>query len=275
MPWGRLVLYGSTAVAIVVGVRSAWGSPPPLGWAVGFALVYLGILALGSMVPRLEMYGDVLWRVKEADAHVALTFDDGPDPHSTPLVLETLRRHGARATFFVLGKKAEMHPELLQCMMEEGHAIGIHSYSHQRAYAFLPPKEVLADIEKCQKILENAVGRRSVWFRPPVGQTSPRTIKGAKLAGVEIVGWSVKGRDGLRSTSTDEVVKRVGRGLCDGAIVLLHDAWEKGAGDESPPPAGVDALESLLRECQSRRLSPVTVEELVARIPLEPSRAET
>lgn len=273
MPWARVVLYGATAAGILLGVQSALGSPPPVEWAVSFVFIYLGILAAGSMSPRLEMFGDVLWRVKNAEGSIALTFDDGPDPQTTPRVLDILKSRGARATFFVIGRKAEQHPELLQRMLSEGHSIGLHSYTHYRAYAFLPPKEIVADIERCQLALERAVGCRSVWFRPPVGQTSPRTAKGTQLAEVEVVGWSVRARDGLKGAQTAEVLERVRRGLAPGAIVLLHDAWERG--DRPEPPAGVTALEGILDECEKRGLRPVTVEELIARMPLAEAPVET
>src|SRR5687768_5518441 len=98
-------------------VAAAGGPVLPVWALLLIGALYLGILAWGSLAPRLEMYGDVLWRVPEAEGKVALTFDDGPSPLTTPLVLDVLKQRGARATFFVLGSRAEAHPELLARMV--------------------------------------------------------------------------------------------------------------------------------------------------------------
>ncbi len=248
----------------VVALSAALGGPVLPMWALGsIGSAYLALLAWGSLAPRLEMYGDVLWRVPEATGRLALTFDDGPDATTTPLVLDLLRERGARATFFVLGARALAEPALLQRMVAEGHAVGLHSFDHNRLYAFLQPRAVCADVEHCRSIVEAATGARAIWFRPPVGQMSPRTAAGVKLAGAEVVGWSARGRDGLSRTSSADVLKRLTPRLEAGAIVLLHDAWERPKNAPSTPPAGVLALPALLDEIARRGLQAVTLDELV------------
>jgi peptidoglycan/xylan/chitin deacetylase (PgdA/CDA1 family) len=222
-------------------------------------LAYLSLIMVATLVPRLEVFGDVVWRVPEAKSQVALTFDDGPSPSTTGRVLEELRARGQRATFFVIGRKAEAHPELLRAMVEDGHSIGVHGYDHDRMFAFWEPARVASDIERCISVVERATGTRPVLFRPPIGQASPRTFAGAKKAGVEVVGWSLKGRDGLARTKETQVVERVKRGARSGAIVLLHDAAER----ENFEPASLPALPSILDELERKGLSSVTVEELL------------
>lgn len=96
--------------------------------AAGFALFYC------SYQIRLGAYVRSLCRNRAAGHVVALTFDDGPDPEQTPRVLDTLREHGVRATFFLIGSKAELHPEIVRRMAAEGHAIGIHTWSHSPGF---------------------------------------------------------------------------------------------------------------------------------------------
>lgn len=237
--------------------------PPPLPAAVGALLLYLVILLVLVLEPRLEAFGDYLCRVPEARDVLALTFDDGPDPRTTPRVLAALEQRGQRATFFVIGRKAEAHPELLRRIRAGGHQIALHGYGHDRLFAFLTPTAVQQDIERARTTVERATGIRPALFRPPVGQASPRTVAGARRAGVALVGWSVRAVDGNRWTSTDAVAARVLRGLRPGAIVLLHDAPEREDAGELREPATLGALPRILDALEERGLRSVTVEELV------------
>ena len=108
--------------------------------AAGFALFYC------SYQIRLGAYVRSLCRNRAAGRVVALTFDDGPDPEQTPRVLDTLRAHGVRATFFLIGSKAELHPEIVRRMAAEGHAIGIHTWSHTPGFPMLRSGAMAADI---------------------------------------------------------------------------------------------------------------------------------
>lgn len=266
MSRGRLLLILATLSSLGLAAVALLGGPVPPPFVVGLVLLfYFSVLGIGALVPSWEMYGDVLWKVPGADGAVALTFDDGPDPESTTRVLDVLSRRGARATFFVLGERAARHPEILQRMIRDGHSIGLHSYDHNRLYAFLLPSVVRADVERCREIVEAATGARALWFRPPVGQMSPRTARGVKLAEAETVGWSVRARDGLRGTTPDDVLRRVEPKLESGAIVLLHDAWERPSADFTEDPAGARALDALLDALERRSLRAVSLDELVAR----------
>lgn len=260
----RLVLYVLLAASLALSVRALFFTAPPIWVASLLLALLLVVLLVGALTPRFEVYGDVLTKVPEAHGLVALTFDDGPDARSTARVLDILAAREARATFFVLGSRAAEHPELIARMSREGHSVGIHSFGHQRGYAFLSPGAVQRDIEACQQIVMDAGAPRPLWFRPPVGQTSPRTFRGAERASVEVVAWSVRGLDGLRRTTAAECVARIREGLRDGAIVLLHDAWERPGPEGEEPPAGVRSLEEILDLCEQRGLRPVCLDELVS-----------
>lgn len=261
MTVGRAVLLALTLGAVALGVRS-FSAPPPLSWALAACVVYVSVLFAGALFPNLGMYGAVLSKVPEAEGLLALTFDDGPHPETTVEVLRVLAARGARATFFLIGKKVDEHPEVVRQIVEAGHEVGVHGYDHLRVYAFLSPRAVEADIERTRDSIRRASGTETSWFRPPIGQASPRTFAGAERAGAVVVGWSVRPRDGLRGAKPERVLERVRRGLRGGAIVLLHDAWERGA--SAPAPAGARSLGEILDECERRGLRPVTLGELVS-----------
>ncbi|HVW24797.1 MAG TPA: polysaccharide deacetylase family protein [Polyangiaceae bacterium] len=259
MPLSRIVLWVASIGAIALAVRSIVDSPvPPLVAWLAFA-VYVGIAITGVLVPQLEMFGEVISRGPPDARSVALTFDDGPSPVTTPRVLEALAVAGARATFFVLGAKAEAHPDVLREIVAAGHELGVHGYQHHHLYALLTPDTVARDIQRARDVVERETGIVAKWFRPPVGQVSPRTAAGARRAGVPIVAWSVRGLDGLRARTPEQVVSRVTPGLVPGAIVLLHDAAE----DEDFEPAGIAALPRLLASTKEKGLATVTLDELL------------
>ena len=217
------------------------GSPAVLP-AAGIALAYVAIILWGVLDPRMAMFAPVMVLLPAAGNAIALTFDDGPDPTTTRAVLGTLARFGAQATFFVLGEKVRAAPDVLREIARAGHTIGIHGDRHDRLLSLRSPKRIVAELERVRASVAEIIGKRPCLFRPPVGHVSPRTAVAAKQLGLTIVGWSVRSRDGLSSTSVADVERRVCTGLRSGAIVLLHDAAERG--DRSP--AGVAALPAIL-----------------------------
>lgn len=267
MSFGRLLLFLLTALAFLMAALAFTLGPPPLWVPAGFAALYLGVIFWGVMDLRLAMFGDAICSVKDAGSSVALTFDDGPDPVSTRLVLRALGEENVRATFFVVGKKAERHPEILKEIVAGGHELGVHSFAHERLYSLLPPGRVKADIERTREIVFRATGVRPIWFRPPVGQMSPRTARGVEQAGATVIGFSVRARDGLKTTTDEACTNRVVRGLKPGAIVLLHDGWEREEVDREAGiggcPAGVRCLPEILAACREKGLAPVTLEDLL------------
>jgi len=285
MPVARVILWLASVAGLAMLARSLIIGPLPT-WVTLLALfVYLGWLLLGALVPQLEMYADVFWRGDTKEPAVALTFDDGPDPDTTPRVLEILAEYEVCATFFVIGAKACAHPELLRRIVEAGHDLGLHGFRHNYAHPWWSPQRVARDIEQTREAVETATGVRSDLFRPPVGLVSPRTAAGARHAGVLLVAWSVRARDGLGRTSARAIRRRVEAGLEHGAIILLHDAAERPHPTPSsrepraaPHPskateparnrqrtATLEALPEILKTLRARALEPVTVRELAIR----------
>ena len=197
---------------------------------------------------------------------MALTFDDGPHPVTTRAVLELLRAHRARATFFVLGHKVQAHPDVVREIHEAGHTLGIHGFQHDRLFSFRSPRYAQQQIERTRRAILDACGVAPELFRPPVGFASYRTFRGAEQAGVHIIAWSVRSLDGLRSADPGRVARRVIGHLEDGAIVLLHDAAEH----DDFTPASIAALPAILRALDERGLASVSVEQLAAASAAQP-----
>jgi peptidoglycan/xylan/chitin deacetylase (PgdA/CDA1 family) len=242
MTAGRALFVASTlAVAGAAGVLAVVGSPAVLP-AAGIALAYAAVILWGVLDPQISMFAPVMVHLPNAGNAIALTFDDGPNPTTTRAVLDTLARFGAHATFFVLGEKVRAAPEVLREIARAGHTIGIHGDRHDRLLSLRSPRHIVTELERARASVAEIIGERPCLFRPPVGHVSPRTAVAAKQLGLTIVGWSVRGRDGLSSTRVDDVERRVCAGLRAGAIVLLHDAAEHG----DRAPAGIAALPAIL-----------------------------
>ncbi|MCA9630889.1 MAG: polysaccharide deacetylase family protein [Myxococcales bacterium] len=261
MPPSRILLVVATLGGIALMVRSLWGEPIPLEYAVAALLAYVALATAGVLIPQLEMFGDVLWR-GEADQGVALTFDDGPHPEHTPRILDILEEKNVRATFFVVGRKVRLFPELVKQIAERGHGLGLHGYQHDRLFSWKTPRYVEEDIQRTQTAIEEACGVRPTLFRPPIGHVSTRVAAGAKEAGVTLVAWSAKGRDGLKGADPDRVLARLVDGLKPGAILLLHDAAER----DDFVPVSIEVLPRLLQAIQDRELTVVPLENFLEEV---------
>ncbi|MCZ2815409.1 polysaccharide deacetylase family protein [Modestobacter sp. VKM Ac-2984] len=169
---------------------------------------------------------------------VALTFDDGPDPRWTPQLLDTLRAHGVKATFFLVGSQVEAHPELARRIVAEGHAIGNHTYSHPDLGG-LSRAEQAAEIDRGWQAIEAVTGVRPCFFRAPYGIHRGASVQ--QLAwdrGMTIADWSHDPRDWESPSSySPPFQERIVRGATTPAlmhpIVLMHDSGEPGAHREN------------------------------------------
>jgi peptidoglycan-N-acetylglucosamine deacetylase len=176
----------------------------------------------------MRVFVDAVLRGPPGARGVALTFDDGPDEKSTPRVLDVLDAHAAKATFFVIAKKAESQRALMRDMIARGHKVALHSYAHDRLFSLRRAATVRADLDRGIKTLEDVTGARTSWFRPPIGHTNPVIARVCDELDLRIIGWSVSARDGTARAREDECCDRVRAGLRNGAIVLMHDAAERG-----------------------------------------------
>lgn len=256
MPIGRALLYIASAGAIALCAGSLIAGPIPLAWAAAAIAAYIGVILCGVFVLRLGMFVDVLWEGPPDARGVALTFDDGPHPEHTPRVLDLLDRAGVKATFFVIGRKAEAHPELVREIAARGHALGVHGHAHDRLFSLRSTRVIEADLQKAVETLERITGERPFLVRPPVGHTSPPMARVIRALDLEVIGWSARGLDGLAGAKPERVAARVIPRLREGAIVLLHDAAER----DDHAPAGVEALPRILEAMRAKDLAGVRVD---------------
>jgi peptidoglycan/xylan/chitin deacetylase (PgdA/CDA1 family) len=252
-PPARVFLYVATAGALSLIGRSLILGPVPLAIAVGAFVAYVALIGCGVAFLRLGMFVDVIWRGPREARGVALTFDDGPSPEHTPRVLDLLDGAGVKATFFVLGKKAADHPDLVREIAARGHTLGVHGFVHDRFLSLRKPDTVGDDLAEAIATVEAITGVRPTLFRPPVGLTSPRIARALEWFDLVVVGWTVRGLDGVRSAKADRVAARVVPKLADGAIVLLHDAAER----DDYRPASLDALPRILAAMRAKDLEGV------------------
>jgi len=249
-------LAATPSLGAVLGNAALSGQPGPAATAA-LCVGWSALVTAGVFFPRLQMFGRILCYGPRGQNEVALTFDDGPNPSTTRRVLSMLEGTGHRATFFVLGDKARRHPGVVEEIRAAGHGLGVHGDWHDRMHSFRWPATVHREISSAVDAVQTAAGVRPRWFRPPIGHTSPTTLRGARRAGVTVVGWSSRGFDGLKNTKPDTVLRRVDETLTAGAIVLLHDAAEH----DDFEPASLAILPELLQRLDARRLRSRTLDE--------------
>lgn len=158
---------------------------------------------------------------------VALTFDDGPNPVYTPQILDVLAHYQVKATFFLLGRNVAAHPHLARTVVQTGHAIGNHTFTHP----YLPdcgPLGVARELSQCQRTIREVIGVAPEIMRPPYGAQAPESFLTARMMGYKVIHWSAAGED-WQGDPAPLLAERILSRIQPGGIILLHDSWE-------PPP---------------------------------------
>jgi peptidoglycan-N-acetylglucosamine deacetylase len=192
-----------------------------LAWtAAGGACAAGAVCAWGSMVASSQIFGATLRRTGDPAA-IALTFDDGPNPAATPALLDLLDKHGAKGTFFVVGKHVRAFPGLAAEVVKRGHTIGNHTDSHPRLN-LCSPARTRSELELCATAIADATGKSTPWMRPPYGYRSP-WLDGIVRSQFHsrVVMWTRMARDWVY-TEPEPVIQRLRRAK-GGDIVVLHD----------------------------------------------------
>lgn len=166
-------------------------------------------------LPRLAGIGD--------PRHVALTFDDGPNPAATPLFLRELDRRGVRATFFLLGSELAKCPALGREIADAGHELAVHGWNHRRL-VWYGPVRTRSELTRATELVGEVAGREVRWFRPPYGVLTTPAWRTARRLGLAPVLWTCWGWDWSARSTPDSVADTVCRGLAGGGTVLLHDS---------------------------------------------------
>ena len=186
---------------------------------VGVGLVVAGY---NTTAPKSQLYGRTFIGNPRQKRQIALTFDDGPnDPHTFRL-LEVLENAGVKATFFMMGKYVDRRPDIARAVVDAGHAVGNHTYSHPNLI-FRSRWQLQDEISRCDRALADAIGdRRTKLFRPPFGGRRPATLRAIRQMGFTPVMWSVTAFD-WSAKSADSIERNVTRRVHGGDVVLLHD----------------------------------------------------
>lgn len=206
--------------------------------AAGAALVY----TLGTHLLASAGAGTI-HRGSSGRRAVALTFDDGPDPVFTSRVLDTLARDGTRATFFVVGERAQRHPELLHAIAGAQHEIGNHTYGHRHLW-LLSPARTRAEMTRCADVVTAVTGRPPRYFRPPWGKFNLAAYRHAARLSEARVLWSLRPEGWRPAAGPEAIVRVVERRLRPGAVINLHDGGAPGAAARTAQalPALLDLL---------------------------------
>ncbi len=206
-------------------------------------LMIRGVTSLSS-----GFFGPAIVSIPKSNS-VYLTFDDGPDPKLTPAVLDLLKDYSFKATFFLIGERAERYPDLVRRIIQEGHLIGSHDLDHRWWANFRPTGKIRRDISESERILEQITGKKVSIYRPPVGLSNPHLHKVCRESDYTIVGWNRAARDG-GNRICNAIEKIPALPLNGGDIILLHDT----APDDERRKLFLKSLNSLFKRIKSRQL---------------------
>jgi peptidoglycan/xylan/chitin deacetylase (PgdA/CDA1 family) len=221
---------------------------------IGIICIALYLLNILVKTPKFQVIGELVNHVETKEKVVALTYDDGPNPPYTNQLLDLFDHNRIKATFFVIGKNIENHPETVQLILSKGHELGNHSYSHTRM-VFKSPSFIRAEIEKTDALLRQLGVKQEIHFRAPYGRkllVLPYIL--AKLGKKNIL-WTVDPKD-FEESNPETIKNYVLEKVNPGSIILMHD----GGGERSQTIA---ATEMVIKGLQKKGYTFKTVSELI------------
>ncbi|KIA87840.1 polysaccharide deacetylase family protein [Flavobacterium sp. AED] len=171
-----------------------------------------------------KLFSNYIWDLPNTRNKVYLTFDDGPIPEITEWVLEELKKHKAKATFFCIGDNIEKHPEIFKKVINEGHAIGNHTFNHLNGWK-TTTESYIENFIRCEKIIQKFVTNlKSKVFRPPYGKIKTTQAKEIRRLGYKIIMWDVLSADFDQKLSKEECLENVLSNIESGSIIVFHDS---------------------------------------------------
>lgn len=186
------------------------------------SVIFLTILAYGSSVIGSGYYIETVCAGNTKEKIIALTFDDGPEPFHTEKILDVLKQNEISAVFFFIGHKMEQHPDIVKRVVNEGHIVGNHSYSHHRYFDLFPRHKMVSELQQTNNIAERITGKKLKFFRPPYGVTTPVLAKAINTVGLATIGWNIRSLDTVINDPS-RLLNRISQRLRSGGILLLHD----------------------------------------------------
>ena len=203
------------------------------------------------------------YHVNVPDKVVALTFDDGPSPKWTPLILEELEKAHVKATFFVLGEHVHKYPDIARRIVNEGHEIGNHSYTH-RGLLLYKMSDIEKEIQDCEKIIKEATGITTRYFRPPKALLSEAEKEKINSLGYSVILWSLNSKDWV-IFDDKYIFKYIVRNISPGDIILFHDSGGVFSVDGGDRHETVKTIPQLVKRLREQGYEFVTITELLAR----------
>ena len=214
--------------------------------------LFFSITAWGVFAIQLNYFStNCCKKNKISKKEIALTFDDGPHD-KTSEILDVLSKYNAKATFFCIGKQIEKQPEILKRIVNEGHTVGNHSYSHSNWNGFFSTNKIISEIQQTNAIIFQLVNKKVRFFRPPFGVTNPNIARAIIKTNHVIIGWNIRSLDTVIADE-NTIFERIKKRIKPGSIILLHDTSAK----------TVNVLEQLLLFLQSESYSTKTIDELL------------
>lgn len=193
----------------------------PYAYAI-WIMVYLTVVTYGTAVLSAEFFIPVKCKGIASSGAIAITFDDGPILGKTEKILEVLKFHNVQAAFFCIGNQVARHSTLAKQIHSDGHLLGNHSYWHKSTFDLQSAKKIQDELITTDIAIQNTIGLRPVFFRPPYGVTNPKVASAIINGGYKTIGWSIRSFDTI-SKDREALFSRITKSLKSGDIILFHD----------------------------------------------------
>jgi peptidoglycan/xylan/chitin deacetylase (PgdA/CDA1 family) len=218
---------------------------------IGYLMLWTLLLMWASIVIQSGYFIQSVNRFDNAAGKVFLTFDDGP-VIQTQKILDLCKKYKVSVSFFCVGEKILKYPSLVQRIVNEGHTLGNHSFSHSFGFPLKGVSVLRKEIRRTQDIIREITGRQTFFFRPPYGVTNPLVAAAVKPFNLKVIGWSVRSFD-TGTTTKSRVLKRVAGSISTGSILLFHDTV----------PYIAELFEEVIEICRAKGLEPVALHQHV------------
>jgi len=237
---------------LAVPLLTSWEVNSLIVYYLLVILAYLLVLVYGSYFIQSDFFIRSLWKGSKDRKVIAITFDDGPMKEFTPRLLDFLKIENVPAAFFLMGKNIEGNEALVKRMVDEGHVIGNHSYSHTYWFSLNKSEVMFNDMKKCDDEIFRITGKQPKFFRPPYGVINPMVKNAIEKGNYTCIGWSIRSYD-TNEKSAEQLLQKSLKNLTNGDIVLFHD-WGQFT---------IGILSAFIKEAHLRGFEIVRVDELL------------
>lgn len=259
-----IILLSTLPAVLVAGVFAHFRplSTSVMSFASCFLLSILltgGFLVFAVMERRAPIFGRIFWRGLPGFRRIALTFDDGPNEPFTSQIIDILGRYQVRAAFFVIGSNCQKFPDSVRRLVDAGHELGNHTWSHE-VLPLKRPSRIRREITKTSSIIKQCTGKEPIFFRAPHGWRNPWVDRVARESGCIPVAWTLGVWDTGRP-GAEKIIRRTLDGVRDGCILLLHDG--RGVEQNADSSQLIQALPAVLEELGRRGYHFVSLSEMM------------